>query len=372
MSDDKPNYSKRRFFNIIAFTAFFSFLAKFVLSYFVSSIASANAASSNKTLTLNNQPMKNNAHSSPTTNTITLIGTARKISKKDVNFLCSFIKDNFYIDCFAPNRLINTDEPMFINDDLTRALVTIEAINDSSSKFIWNVNGGYGAYRIMPHLFKHVRRNTNKIIIGYSDATSIHAMLSNDKFAMPSIHWENAFNIKQKIELKTLNKDAVKIFTDIISGTIKVLSYTGLKPLNIAAYNNNVVYGKVTGGNMAIIQSAIATLWAVDCKDKILFLEDVGESFYKIDRMLQSFVYKSMFNNAKAVIIGELINTKSGYPVDYIDIVLDDFAKLLPIPVYRISNIGHECDNYPLVFMKDAEIKGGEDAKISIDLSGLV
>lgn len=304
------------------------------------------------------------------TNSIRLIGLSKKVEQREIELTQKFIVNNFNIECIVPENIVGEDT-LFINDDFNRAIIATEAINNTHSKFIWNIRGGYGSYRVMPYLSRHIKKNNNKIIIGYSDTTSLHSLLSQERFAMPSIHWENAYNIIQKLENNTLNEQVVKIFHNIITSKISKISYDNLVPINKPATIRRTIYGKITGGNISVIQASIGTSWQINTKNKILFLEDVEESFYKIDRMLQSFVQSGLLEHVHAIIIGNIFNSMKSWS-RYMQYVLDSFAQSITIPVYRACYIGHECDNYPLIFMKDSEIISGEKfAKLTIDTSNV-
>jgi muramoyltetrapeptide carboxypeptidase len=159
---------------------------------------------------------------------------------------------------------------------------------------------------------------------------------------------KNANNFIHILNLILNNKHKVNnnYFSDIIS-------------LNISAKKFKYELGnyELTGGNLALIQTSFGTNWQINIKDKILFLEDVGEKGYKVDRILYHLKSTLKLEDVKAIIFGEFIKSD-----EYINFAINDFANQnSEIPIYRTNKIGHGKNNFPIIYNK----KGLIDIKLS-------
>ena len=130
--------------------------------------------------------------------------------------------------------------------------------------------------------------------------------------------------------------------------TINDNYFDDITPLNISAkkFKDKLDNYELTGGNLAIIQTSFGTNWQINIKDKILFLEDVGEEGYKVDRMLYHLKSTLKLGDAKAIIFGEFIRSD-----EYVNFAVNDFANQnSEIPMYKTNKIGHGKNNFPLVY----------------------
>lgn len=112
------------------------------------------------------------------------------------------------------------------------------------------------------------------------------------------------------------------------------------------------IESKVVGGNAALVEASIGTLWEVNTKERVFFLEDVGEAPYSIERSLDHMKQAKIFNGVDAVIFGDFTETDN----DLMDVVFDRFAESVSFPVFRLTGMGHGTINYPLPFLTYTEI----------------
>ena len=269
---------------------------------------------------------------------------AIKCIKKDTGL------DLYYSDCIFDDK-----SELFASNDYVRANSCLHALRNSKNKMVWCAGGGYGSYRIVDSLMHSLSADDpEKILIGFSDITALH--LAVNKLGWRSIHWENIRSLYRKKSANTLNKKAIAMFYDIIYGNTPFVSYDWLVPINAVAKQSGAVRGKLIGGNLSLVQSSVATASSIDPTQKILFFEDVNESYYRIDRTLNHLKEAGYFNGANAVILGEFVMAADNAGRNRLDYVLRWFAESLSIPVFRMLNVGHGVDNYPLVMMSDTEI----------------
>ena len=225
-----------------------------------------------------------------------------------------------------------------------------DALDNKNIKAIWSARGGYGSVRILDKLDFTKFKNNPKWIIGYSDITAFHNHIHNLGFE--TIHGMMATSLEEKPEeiIETISSFKKALFGDKIS--------YGIPP---SKYNRKgIVEGQIIGGNLAILTSMLGSKSQLNTENKILFIEEIGEYKYSIDRMLQSLKRARYFTKVKAVIVGDMSlikknSTKWGSSVE--QLILDVLPK--DIPVLFDFPAGHEADNRALVF--------GRNVKLTID-----
>lgn len=213
-----------------------------------------------------------------------------------------------------------------------------EAFENTEIDAILCIRGGYGSARIIEQIDYSLIKRNPKIFIGYSDITALinafwqktglicfHGVVGNSTF---SPYTKNCF-----LQLMTNNLKSNKIV-----------------PLNnnkTFSINQGIAKGKLVGGNLAIINTLIGTQHQIDFTDKIVFLEDIGEAPYKIDRMLTQLLQTGQLQKAKGIILGEFYKCD----IDNIEIsadnslslkeVLNDRLEVLNIPIIGNFSFGH-------------------------------
>lgn len=237
-----------------------------------------------------------------------------------------------------PSDLINLDKDLFSANSLEyRSKHLISALNDPNSKAIWAIRGGYGAAKIIPHLEKITPPTQPKLLLGFSDITALHLFLQNNW------HWNSIHSpvINQIITNESL---FTKLEPIIFGKEIKVI-YNNLQPLNEAAEKNQEIIAEITGGNLSIVQTSLATSWQINGDNKIIFLEDIGEKGYQIDRMLNHLLQAGVFAKAKAIIFGEITPRFETDGRDLCFKAIENFASSLEIPALSLPIIGHNAKN---------------------------
>ena len=157
------------------------------------------------------------------------------------------------------------------------------------------------------------------------------------------------------------HKDSFELLSQILHGRINKYSIGNLKPLNASAKKNQIIRGRITGGNLTMLETGLSTIWDVQTKNKIVFIEDVSENAESIYRSLYHLKSAGKFNKVKAIVFGTFSN---GY--GDIKNTIKQFAKTLNVPVYVTDQFGHDKTNMPIVYNADCSIHGG---KLNIKLS---
>lgn len=195
----------------------------------------------------------------------------------------------------------------FAGEDFARAKDINTFFRDEDIKAIMCVRGGYGSIRLLNLLDYEMIKKNPKIFIGYSDITSIHMALYK-KCNMRTYHGPMAVsNLSGEY-----NRDTLEHFLEVVTEdkTIQKLDNFGKE---LKFFNDKNCEGIVVGGNLATLISNIGTEYDLDYTDKILFLEDIGENTYKIDRMLWHLKNLGIFDKVAGVLLGDFSDCeKSG------------------------------------------------------------
>lgn len=234
------------------------------------------------------------------------------------------------------------------------------ALNDNEISAVWASRGGYGCQHLLESLnLKEFSKNP-KWYIGYSDNTVIQSYLLKKGFA--SIHGQTI-----KTSSFGVTDESYDLLFDILKG--KKLKYN-LKshPLN----KQRIIEGELIGGNLALVYALLGTKYSFDFKDKILFIEDIGENFYALDRMIMSLELAGVFTKIKGLIVGGMTNMGDEKDNKLYEESFDEFAYQLisdriskyDFPVVFSFPNGHIQDNRPLIIGSEIKMKVEDKVKI--------
>lgn len=228
-------------------------------------------------------------------------------------------------------------------------------LDDSSIKAILCGRGGYGVSRIIDHLdFKKFKKNP-KWIIGFSDITVLHAHL-NRSVGVVSLHasMANVFNDPLQAGYVNMIKQALK------GVTIKY-KVEGNK------YNRKgKAVGELIGGNLSLIVHLLGTDSAYKTKGKILFLEDLGEYLYHIDRMLLQLKRTGVFKNLAGLIIGGFTDLKDNPRVfgETVEQMVTRLTAAYNYPVCFGFPVSHGVENVPLKIGVSVSLEVGKSVQL--------
>ena len=219
------------------------------------------------------------------------------------------------------------------------------AFNNEEIGAIWASRGGYGCQHLLRHVQLSKFKKKPKWYIGYSDNTVVQSFLLKNNFA--SIHGQT---------IKTSSFGVTDESYDLIFDILK-----GKKPTYSIAQNElnkvGTTTGTLVGGNLALIYALLGTTYSFNFKDKILFIEDIGENFYALDRMLISLDLAGVFRKIKGLIVGGMTNMGDEKDNKSYEESFDQFAyKIIServskydFPVAFGFPNGHIHDNRPLM-----------------------
>ena len=182
----------------------------------------------------------------------------------------------------------------FAGTDRRRAAALLAALRDPKVRAIFFTRGGFGAARLLPLVARELERTDPKILVGYSDATSLLA------FATGRLGWVTFHGPMIATDFPTLRAADRAQLLDALGGR-------ALKPLRLrSTIRAGVAVGTIFGGCLSILVSLLGTSYAADVSDRILFLEDVNEEPYQLDRMLTQLRQTGQLARVRGIVFGEM------------------------------------------------------------------
>lgn len=249
---------------------------------------------------------------------------------------------------------------LFSNTDEKRFQHLKKAFEAKDSKAIWCLRGGYGAIRLLESLDKMRVPKKAKWLLGYSDITSLHEfLLSNWKwvtFHSPLLDrlGQNEFNEKEKREIK-----------NILTGKTELIEFDKLKVLYTPKKKFKMT-GEVHGGNLTVLQSSMGTPFQMKSHKGFIFFEDIGERPHRVDRMLTQMSLSGVFDNTKAILLGDFMLSNKIEHKEIFEDVFMRFAIERKLPVIYNMPCGHDQRQRLLPLGTDSvlEVSGGRGTLI--------
>lgn len=278
--------------------------------------------------------------------TIGIVSPAGKIDSETIHFAEKFLHSMGYNVAVGPNA--GNSYHQYAGNDEHRTSDLQLMLNRTDVDAIFCARGGYGTMRIIHKIdFTHFLDNP-KWIVGYSDITALHACLQN-QLKVASIHGPMPKNFADKSKD---DEDMLHLFK-ILHGELPIYIY---KPhlLN----RNGEAEGVLIGGNLSLIQALRSTPYDAEPHGKILFIEDVSEYYYSLDRMMQNLKLSGFLKQLSGLIVGQFTEMKdndvkfgqTAYEIIKESVEDYDYPVIFGFPA------GHGNINMPLVFGKRISI----------------
>ena len=234
----------------------------------------------------------------------------------------------------------------FAGSDAQRTEDLQSALDNENIKAIFCVRGGYGTSRIIDEIDFSLFLLNPKWVIGFSDITVLHGHL--DRLGIESMHAIMPVQFARqeyKVSLEELKKSVFG----------KPVGYTfPSDKIN----RSGIIEAEVTGGNLTILHTTLLTKSFPNLKNKILFIEDVGENLYHIDRMMVHFKRVGILKELAGLVVGHFTDMKDGeisFGKNANEIIADSVANYSYPVCYNFPS-GHESPNMPLIFGRKARL----------------
>ncbi|MCB0825092.1 MAG: LD-carboxypeptidase [Armatimonadetes bacterium] len=234
-------------------------------------------------------------------------------------------------------------------NDRDRAADLMAAFTDDSVDCVFCARGGYGCARLLPYLDLDVIANSGKAFCGFSDVTTLHLALN--KRGLVTLHTPM---------LITLSVDrepwVIESFLNILKGENPIPS----EAKRAETITSGSAGGEITGGCMCLITDSIGTANSIDCKDKIVIIEDVEEAPHRVDAMLTHLLNTGQLQSAAGIVFGEMTGTDEKAdptigPWPWKEIIRDRVANL-GIPAMMDFPFGHMKTMLSIPFGVQAEM----------------
>ena len=288
---------------------------------------------------------------------IAIAASARMVKREEMEYAINWLKEKGFVPVYD-DRLF-AGHHIFAGDDDFRAIVFQQYLDDENIDAIWIARGGYGSIRIIDKLDFTQFLKHPKWIVGFSDGTVFHGKLS--RLEIPSLHAAMPFYFANK------TPEAKQSLIDALTG--KSLQY------EFPAYSQNrmgQMEGEIVGGNLSVLIAMMGSDTFPELDGKILFIEEVDEYIYHIDRMMRALKRAGKLEHLRGLVVGGLTQIHDNtHPFGQsAEEVIAEVVSEYDYPVCFGFPAGHFDDNRALFFGQKAKIE--ITAESSVFLSDFV
>lgn len=277
-----------------------------------------------------------------------MIAPARAIHQSEIQDFLDLATREWGLEVQADPELFNRDH-QFAGDDPARIAALQKALDDPGVKAIFCCRGGYGTTRVLNSLDLTAFRKHPGWIIGYSDITALHALLNRE--GIETLHAMMPFSYRAgrpevHASAESLHKALFRQAEDY---------HFPAHGLNVEGHTT----GELIGGNLSVIYSLQATPWQYEPRSKILFLEDVDEYLYHIDRMMINLQASGFLEGLNGLIVGymtDMHDNETSFGKDAYRII-SSAVKPYGYPVGFGFPAGHQDPNNALIIGRKASLK---------------
>ena len=220
-------------------------------------------------------------------------------------------------------------------DDARRLAELHRALDEEGTRAIVCARGGFGATRLLDALDVEQVRRAKKLLVGFSDVTALHALWARAELGSmhgPMVAW-----------LGRANEDGRADWVATLEG--RTLHARGLR-----AVVRGRAEGVLLGGNLAVLAALVGTPYSPPLEGAVLFLEDVGEAPYRIDRTITQLRQAQWFRGVRAIVLGDFVRCAPGDHGVSVEAVLEERLGDLGVPVLAGLCAGHGATNHALPF----------------------
>jgi len=275
--------------------------------------------------------------------TVAILATARKIDLVALQPAVKLLESwGLHV---VIGKTIGKEDHQLAGPDWQRATDFQEMLDNPKIKAIWAAKGGYGTVRIVDRIDFTNFKKKPKWVVGFSDVTVLHSHINN--MGIETLHAMMAASAK------TASPQALETLRKSLFGE-KLEYHVPASPFN----KKGKASGEIVGGNLSVLYSILGSKSEVDYKGKILFIEDLDEYLYHIDRMMMNLKRNGYFDGLKALIVGgmtEMNDNDIPWGKNAIEII-QDVLKDYKFPIIYNFPAGHIKDNRALILGKTVSI----------------
>lgn len=279
---------------------------------------------------------------------VAIVTTARKIDRADIQKAIELL-EGWGLNAVV-GKTIGKADHQFGGTDADRITDFQEAMNNDAVKAIWCARGGYGTVRIIDALdFSKFLANP-KWVVGFSDVTALHSHLHN--LGIHTVHG------LMPITVESSTSEAIVSLKNCLFGN-SIKHETPCESKN--KYGN--AEGELVGGNLSMLYSLLGSSSAINTDGKILFIEDLDEYLYHVDRMMMNLKRNGYFDNLKGLVVGGMtkMNDNTVPFGKTAEEIIIDTIKEFDFPVCFNFPAGHLKDNRALELGRKVEFIVNKD-----------
>ena len=274
---------------------------------------------------------------------IAIVAPGRKVTPEQVQYAVDWLRSKG-IKAVFDERLF-AQEHIFAGSDEFRANVIQQYLDRDDVDALWLARGGYGSIRIIDRIdFSHLQQHP-KPIIGFSDGTVFHGMMQ--RLGLTSIHASMPFCLENKTH------EALQSLYDALMGNPLHYQWPS-HPLN----RKGSAQGTLVGGNLSVLYGMMGSQSFPETTNRILFLEEVDEYIYHIERMMMGLKRAGILKSLKGLIIGGLTEIHDN-PDPFgktVEQAIFDTVSEYDYPVCFNAPAGHINDNRALILGANASL----------------
>ncbi|HYG52166.1 MAG TPA: LD-carboxypeptidase [Flavobacteriales bacterium] len=277
---------------------------------------------------------------------VALVAPARKMSKAELEPAVQILTEWGFEPVLGPN--VFGEHHQFSGTDAERCADMQWALDHVEIKAVIAIRGGYGCLRIVDDINLVSFTRHPKWVVGYSDITAFHSAI-HVKTNVCTLHATMPVNFSK-------HEKATKSLFNALTGQGNTYHFADetLRPTNAE--------GIVVGGNLSLLYAMIGTPTDIDTNGKILFIEDLDEYFYHIDRMMIAMKRAGKLTNLKALLVGSFTDMKDNQ-VPFgknVQEIIREAVKDYSYPVYFNFPAGHQDANKAIVLGAECTLEMGQ------------
>ncbi len=280
--------------------------------------------------------------------TIAIAATARKVSREEMLPAIKLLQSKGYV--VSECRHLYAEDNQYAGNDSQRAADLQQALDNPDIKAVMFARGGYGTVRIIDQIDFSNFKKQPKWLIGFSDLTVLHSHV-NHLVGVETIH------APMMINLASVTSQSQEMLLDIWKGTGATL-----EAIAHVLNRTGSAQGQLTGGNLSVLYSLLASPSDVDTQGKILFIEDLDEYYYHIDRMMQAFHRAGKLSGLAGLVVGGMSDMRDNQiPFGKnAETIIKEYTAAYDYPVCFGFPAGHINQNMPLIMGRQVQLSVDE------------
>ena len=287
---------------------------------------------------------------------VAIVSTARKVSEDEMKPAVELFNSWGLKTSYGKNLFQELNQ--FAGSDDDRIADFQSALDDDSIRAILFARGGYGTVRIIDKINWERFKKNPKWLVGFSDVTVTHSHV-HVHLGIETLHAPMAFNLAKS------TNGVKKKLKEVLFG--EKLEYEVEENIYSDINRNGEATGELVGGNLSILYSLLGSNSSIETTGKILFLEDLDEYLYHIDRMMYALKRAGKLYKLAGLIIGGMNDMKDN-KVRFnktAEEIISEAVSENSYPVLYGFPAGHIRNNYPLIFGRKISLTVDNDSKLS-------